>query len=160
MAAPLTRNTKNTKNTKDRTVTPSMEGATMLNRAPTVLDEQTEALVTRVIGCALQVHQTLGRGYLEALYHEAIGIELEVNGIPFKREVFIPIRYRDRLLRGHRLDLVVDGCVVVELKAVHRLEPIRTSQVVSYLKASGLMVGLLMNFNTPVLKSALSRVVL
>ena len=126
----------------------------MLNRASTVLDEHTEALVARIIGCALQVHETLGPGYLEALYHEAIGIELEANSIPFQREVFIPVRYRNRLLRGHRLDLVVDGRVIVELKAVQKLEAIHTSQIVSYLKASGLKVGLLMNFNTPVLKSA------
>ena len=132
----------------------------MLNRASTVLDEQTEALVTRIIGCALQVHETLGPGYLEALYHEAIGVDLEVNGIPFKREVFIPVRYRDRLLHGHRLDLVVDSSVVLELKAVQKLEAIHTSQVVSYLKASGLKIGLMMNFNTPILKSALKRVVL
>ena len=126
----------------------------------TSLDAETEDLVTRVIGCALHVHQALGPGYLETIYQEAMGIEMEVNGIPYKREAFTPIRYRDRFLRGHRLDLVVDGRVVVELKAVQRLEEIHTSQVVSYLKASGLRIGLLMNFNTPLLKAALRRVVL
>jgi GxxExxY protein len=131
----------------------------MLNRTRSVLDTDTEELVTRVIGCALRVHRELGPGYLESIYHDAMAIELEVSGLRFDREVFTPIRYRDRLLRGHRLDLVVERRVVVELKAVERLEAIHTSQVVSYLKASGLKVALLMNFNTSLLMSALKRIV-
>jgi GxxExxY protein len=132
----------------------------MLTRTRPVLDSESENLVTRIIGCALQVHRSLGPGYLEAVYHDAMAVELEARDLPFERECFTPIRYRDRLLRGHKLDLVVAGKVVVELKAVERLQLIHTSQVVAYLRASGLRVGLLMNFNTPVLKSALKRIVL
>jgi GxxExxY protein len=132
----------------------------MLNRTTGVLDADTEDLVTSVIGCALRVHKELGPGYLEAIYHDAMAIELELSGLAYAREVFTPIQYRRRHLRGHRLDLVVERRVVVELKAVERLEAIHTSQVVSYLKAANLKIGLLMNFNTPALKSALKRVVL
>lgn len=131
----------------------------MITRVTSALDAETEDVVTRVIGCAIHVHSVLGPGFLETLYHDAMAIELEVRGLRFEREVFTPVRYRDRVLRGHRLDLVVAGRVVVELKAIDRLDAIHTSQVVAYLKASGLRVGLLMNFNTPVLKSALRRIV-
>ena len=132
----------------------------MLNRARTALDPETEDVISRVIGCALHVHRALGPGYLEAVYHDAMAIELEVANLSFEREVFTPIRYRGRVIRGHKLDLVVAMRVVVELKAVERLEPIHTSQVVAYLRASRLRAGLLMNFNTPVLKSSLRRIVL
>ena len=132
----------------------------MLTRAKSALDGETEDLVDRVIGCALQVHRSLGPGYLEGVYHDAMAIELEVSGLSFEREVFTPIHCRGRVIRGHRLDLVVAARVVVELKAVEKLEPIHSSQVVPYLRASGLRAGLLMNFNTPVLKSALRRIVL
>ena len=132
----------------------------MLTRTRPVLDPETENLVARIIGCALHVHRSLGPGYLEAVYHDAMAVELKVCDLPFQRELFIPIRYREQVLRGHKLDLVVAGKVVVELKAVERLQPIHASQVVAYLRASGLRVGLLMNFNTPILKSALKRIVL
>jgi GxxExxY protein len=132
----------------------------MLTRTRSVLDSDTEDLLSRIIGCALRVHRSLGPGYLEAVYHDAMAVELKVCDLPFEREVSIPIRYREQVLRGHKLDLVVASKVVVELKAVERLQLIHTSQVVAYLKASELRVGLLMNFNTPVLKSALKRIVL
>ncbi len=132
----------------------------MLTRALSPLDADTEAAIGRTIGCAIRVHQVLGPGFLELVYHDAMSIELELEGIAFKREVAVPVSYRGRPLRVHRLDLVVADCLIVELKAVDRLEAVHQSQLVSYLRASGLRAGLLMNFNTPVLKSALRRIVL
>ncbi|MCC7178741.1 MAG: GxxExxY protein [Acidobacteria bacterium] len=132
----------------------------MLVRVKPALDPEREQLVERTIGCALRVHQALGPGYVEAVYHDALAIELHEHGLPFKREFAVPVFYRGRLLRLHRIDLVVADTVIVEVKAVERLEPIHQAQVVSYLKASGLRVALLVNFNTPVLKLALRRIVL
>lgn len=132
----------------------------MLTRATAALPPETETLMQQAIGCAIQVHRTLGPGYLEMVYHDALAIELEVSGLPFERGTFVPIKYRERVIRGHRLDLVIGGQVVVELKAVERLESIHTSQVVAYLRASGLRAGLLINFNVDVLKAGLRRVVL
>ena len=152
---------ENTKGTKARRTGPLLiRRALMLTRAKSVLDSETDDLVNRIIGCGLQVHRSLGPGYLESVYHDGMAIELKTCDLPFDRELFTPIRYRGQVLRGHKLDLVVAGKVVVELKAVERLQLIHTSQVVAYLRASGLRVGLLMNFNTPVLRSALRRIVL
>ena len=131
----------------------------MLNRTTGVLDADTEDLVTSVIGCALRVHKELGPGYLEAIYHDAMAIELELSGLAYAREVFTPIQYRRRHLRGHRLDLVVERRVVVELKSVDRLAPIHKSQMLTYLRLTGRAVGLLINFNEQVLKDGVRRVI-
>jgi GxxExxY protein len=132
----------------------------MLTRTTGVLDPETEELVEQTIGCAIVVHKTLGPGYLEAIYHDALAIELDEAGLAFEREVSVPLLYRGRPLRAYRLDLVVGGSVLVELKAVDRLDPVHFSQVISYLKASGLRVGLLMNFNRQKLTAELRRIVL
>jgi GxxExxY protein len=132
----------------------------MLTRTTPALDAETEVLVERIIGCAITVHKTLGPGFLEAVYQDALAIELDEAGLTFLREVSVPLTYRGRALRAHRLDLVVDDRVLVELKAVERLDPVHHSQVVSYLKVSGLRVGLLMNFSQQSLKSGLRRLVL
>jgi GxxExxY protein len=157
MAPPLRRTYINTKITKKHEAE-NREGK-VLTRANTILDPETELTVGRTIGCAIEVHRALGPGYLEAIYQDAMAIELAAAGLPFEREVLTPVYYRGHLLRGHRLDLVVARRVVVELKAVERLDAIHTSQVVAYLKASCLRLGLLMNFNAPALKSGLRRIV-
>jgi GxxExxY protein len=132
----------------------------VLTRVPPRLAPELEAIVTRTIGCALRVHQTLGPGYSEAVYHDAMAIELEVSGIPYSRELLIPVSYRGRRLRDYKLDLVVDGILVVEIKAVEKLHPIHQAQILSYMKAGHLPVGLLMNFQTLYLRSQLRRLVL
>jgi GxxExxY protein len=106
------------------------------------------------------VHQALGPGFHEAVYHDALAIELEWEGLPFERECQVAMSYRGRALRSQRLDLVVDRLVVVELKAVERLERVHQTQLLSYLKAARLPVGLLMNFHAEFLKSQLRRFVL
>ena len=112
-----------------------------------------------IIGAAIEVHRHLGPGFLEAVYEEALVLELGLRGLAVRRQVVIPILYKDREISEARLDLLVENEVVVELKTVERLSGIHVAQVVSYLKASELELGLLMNFNVPILKEGIRRVI-
>ena len=103
-------------------------------------------LTDRIIAAAIRVHKELGPGFLEVLYEEAMAIELASSDISFERQKSIPILYRGRVIGEHRLDLLVTGKVVIELKAISALEDIHFAIVRSYLKATGLDDGLLMNF--------------
>ena len=132
----------------------------MLIRVTPVLSPEREAIVTRTIGCAIRVHQALGPGFHEAIYQDAMGVELEWEGLPYEREFRVAMFYRERPLRTQRLDLVVDGLVVVELKAVEHLERVHQTQLLSYMKAAKLPVGWLINFHAEFLKSQLRRFVL
>lgn len=103
----------------------------------------------KVIGAAIEVHKTLGPGYLEAAYEEALCIQLIVRGgIPFARQAVLQVGYKGHVVCESRLDLLVGGVLVVELKAIDRLIPLHSAQVLSYLKATGCQLGLLINFNT------------
>ena len=118
-------------------------------------------LTSKIIGSAIEVHKTIGPGVLEGIYEDCLCIELERRRIPFERQKGIDIEYKGvRLNNQYRLDLVVNNKVVVELKTVDELAPIHDAQVLTYLKLTGLKVGLLINFNVPVLKEALKRLVL
>jgi GxxExxY protein len=111
------------------------------------MDEaELEQLVTRVIGCLIEVHRSLGPGFLESVYHRAVEVELECQGIPFQSEKEIMLSYRGRDIGTHRLDMLVGGELVVEPKTVERLAAIHYAQVRSYLKAIDRWVGLLANF--------------
>jgi GxxExxY protein len=132
----------------------------MLTRAMSPLPLETEDLIYRVIGCALTVHTTLGAGYVEAVYRKAMCIELRHHGLGYSTEQTVQIEYRGEAIHGHRVDLLVENLVIVELKAVERLDLIHRAQLVSYLRALRLRVGLLMNFNTDHLKGSIKRVVL
>ena len=132
----------------------------MLAGIPSPLSEATEQVVHAAIGCAIEVHTHLGPGYLETIYERAFQIELELRGISYTCEQPVKITYKDRMIHGQRLDLVVEECVLLELKAVEHLQPVHVSQVVSYLKATGLRVGLLLNFNVRWMKDGIRRVVL
>jgi len=105
-------------------------------------------LTDRIIGAAIRVHKELGPGFLEIMYEEALAIELAAGGITFERQKLLPIFYREHLIGEHRLDLVVDHKVIVELKAISALEDIHFAIVRSYLKASNLSDALLLNFAT------------
>jgi GxxExxY protein len=106
-----------------------------------------------IIGAAMMVHRTLGKGFLEAVYREALGTELELQRIPFRREVEIPVYYRGlRLDARYRADLVCFDGVLVELKALTRLTGVDDAQIINYLKASRLARGLLFNFGSTALQ--------
>ena len=121
--------------------------------------ERLDALAREVIGAAIEVHRILGPGFLESVYEEALCIELQLRGIPFMRQVPIAVGYKGRSVGGSRLDLLVGEALVVELKTVDAIAPIHTAQALSYLKATGCRLGLLINFNTHVLKDGVKRVI-
>jgi len=119
-----------------------------------------EKLTAEIIGAAIEVHKVLGPGLHESSYEKCLSHELKLRGIPFQRQVPLPVEYKGvRLHSGYRLDILVDKKVVVELKAVARFERIYEAQVLTYLKLGGWTVGLLINFNVPILKSGIKRVV-
>ncbi len=124
------------------------------------LDSSTEHLVRRTIGCCIEVHRELGPGLVEEIYQRAVAFELESAGLPFEREKAFPVVYRGKRLYTHRLDLVVGGQIVLELKAIERLHQVHWAQAISELKVSKLRVALLINFNVAVLKDGLKRIVL
>ena len=119
------------------------------------------ALTDAIIGAAIEVHRSLGPGLLESAYEECLARELELRGIPFERQKPLPIKYKGfELDCGYRVDLLVAGEVVVEVKAVDALIPIHHAQLLTYLKLGGWKVGLLINFHATLLKSGIKRLVL
>jgi len=131
---------------------------TPLNLVST-LPPDLEDLVQRVIGALIAVHRELGSGMSESEYAAAVRIEFSALGISFEAEKAFPVRYRGQLIGYHGLDLFVDGRVVVEIKSVESLHPVHVAQLVTYLRVSGARIGLLVNFNVPVLKQGLRRVI-
>ncbi len=121
---------------------------------------EADRLAHAVVGAAVEVHKQLGPGFLESVYEEAMCVELGLRGIAFTRQQPAEVTYKGRAIAGSRLDLVVGESVLVELKAVDRLAPIHTAQLISYLKATGYRLGLIINFNVPRLKDGIKRVVL
>jgi GxxExxY protein len=119
-----------------------------------------ERIVTDVIACAISVHRELGPGFRERIYERAFALELEERGMKFETEKRIDVRYKRWLIPGQQIDLLVEGQVLVELKVVPKLTDLHVSQVLSYLRTMDLRVGLLMNFNTRLLKHGLKRVIL
>jgi GxxExxY protein len=109
-------------------------------------ESESEALISRVIGAAIRVHTELGPGFLESLYEEALAVELRALGIQFERQKPVPVFYRSQPIGEHRVDLLVEQAVVVELKAISALEKIHFAILRSYLKALGLFDGVLLNF--------------
>lgn len=114
-----------------------------------------------IIGACMDVHTRLGPGLLESVYEQCVCIELERRKLPFRRQITLPIRYRDAVIEGtYRLDLVVCETTIVELKAVDALAPIHTAQLMTYLRLSQYPVGLLVNFNVPSLRQGIRRITL
>ena len=111
-----------------------------------------------IIGAAIEVHKALGPGLLESAYLVCIRKELTLRGVPFTYEVPLPVNYKgERLDCGYRVDMLVDGRIVVELKSVASLEPVHDAQLLTYLRLGGWNIGLLINFNVPVLKDGIRR---
>jgi len=114
--------------------------------------EYDEELAHRAIGAAIEVHRGLGRGFLESIYEKAMIYELTSAGLVVETQKDILVPYREIQIAGQRLDLLVGGRIILELKAVRSFDPIHEAQLISYLKATGLRLGLLINFNAPVVK--------
>jgi GxxExxY protein len=123
------------------------------------IDENDEALAHRVIGAAIEVHRQLGPGFLESIYEKAMDHELKTLGLFVEREKEIVVPYKDIEIPGQRLDLLVGGRIIVELKAVESILPIHETQLISYLEATRLRLGLLINFRVSVLRDGIRRIV-
>ncbi len=128
------------------------------NYAP--LPEETETLLTVIVDAGVMVHKELGPGFVEVVYRNAMSLELSARQVLFEAEKAFTVKYRDRPVAVHRVDLVVSDQIIVELKAVAALEEIHQAQLISYLKATGIRAGLLMNFGGVTLRSGLRRIVL
>lgn len=117
-----------------------------------------DPLATRLVDCAFQVHKNLGPGLLESYYEQAMAIEMELQGIKFQRQPVVPIFYKNQLLDGQfRLDFLVEDKIVLELKSVETMNPVYQSQILTYMKISKAKLGLLINFNVPLIKNGIKR---
>jgi GxxExxY protein len=117
-----------------------------------------DTLTEKIIGAAIEVHRVLGPGLLESIYEEALCLELELRGVAFQRQVELDIHYKGRIIKGQRLDLIVEGQIILELKSVAKLPEVATAQVISYLKATGLKRALLINFGMIRLVDGIKRI--
>ncbi|RCJ19720.1 GxxExxY protein [Nostoc minutum NIES-26] len=124
------------------------------------LKEEMNQLTKEVIGAAIEVHRVLGAGFLEEVYKEALIIEFLRRGIPHEFEKRVTVNYKGHEVGQGRLDFLVANCLIVELKAVQNLAPIHEAQVLSYLKITNYPLALLINFNVPLLKDGIKRIIL
>ena len=122
--------------------------------------ETLNILTEKIIGCAIEVHRNLGPGLLESIYEKALCYEFGATGLQYKNQVVIPIVYKGTSLGEHRIDLLVEDEIIVELKAVDRNDPVFVAQVLSYLRLAHKKLGLLINFNVPVLRNGIKRIIL
>ena len=126
-----------------------------------VMREPRDPLTQQVIGAALEVHRVLGPGLLESAYEECLCFELSISGIPFHRQVPLPVAYKGVTLEcGYRMDLVVPERLVIEIKTVEKILSVHEAQLLTYLRLSGIKTGLLINFHTAVIKDGIRRMVL
>ena len=131
-----------------------------------IVDEEMEpnpelnAITNAIIGAAIEVHRILGPGYLEKTYEQALAIEFDRRGIRFSRQHQIALQYKGESIGEGFLDFLVEDKVIVELKAVEKLNPVHTAQVISYLKATRMKLGILLNFNVKLLKEGIKRIAL
>ncbi|TSA48943.1 GxxExxY protein [archaeon] len=120
-----------------------------------------DKLSNRVIGCALEVHRELGPGLLESTYEQCLAHELKLNGIRFELQHPLPVKYKGmRLDCGYRVDVLVEDKLIIELKSVERIKAIHEAQLLTYMRLSGIRIGLLINFNVMKLKDGIKRFVL
>ena len=118
-----------------------------------------EKIARDIIGCAIEVHRILGPGFIECIYQKALEYELTLLGYTVEYEQPILVPYKDKLLSGHRVDLLVSGRIIVELKTVETISEVHQAKVISYLKATSLRLGLIINFNVLILKDGIKRIV-
>ena len=138
-----------------------MRGLTTESQSHRESEEQRDPRTSAIIGAAIEVHRYLGPGLLESAYEECLCHELHLLGLAFERQVDLPVAYKGlKLDCGYRIDLIVQNQVVLELKAIERILPMHEAQLLTYLKLSGKRVGLLINFNEPLLTRGIIRRVL
>lgn len=128
-------------------------------RLPAPLTQEAEDTMSHTIACAMRVHRELGPGFVESIYHQAMLVELKASGLSFESGLPVLVKYRDVDISGQQVDLIVEQQIVVELKAVLKLDDIHRSQLASYLRTLGLRAGLLINFRVGILPRGLKRVV-
>jgi len=117
-------------------------------------------LSNRIIGAAIEVHKTLGPGLLESAYEQCLCHELSLRGLSFERQKELPVIYRGlKLDCGYRLDIVVEDAIILELKSCEKIEPIHKAQLLTYLRLSGISLGLILNFNVPAMRDGIVRIV-
>ena len=122
--------------------------------------ESVDRITEAIIGCAIEVHRVLGPGLFEGIYESALCQEFQEKGLHFERQVPVSVSYKGRVVGEYRVDLLVENMVIVEVKAVSRTEPIFEAQVLTYLRATGKKLGLLVNFNSRLLKDGVRRFIL
>src|SRR5436309_1695377 len=131
----------------------------MENANAEIEKQKLNELSGKVIGLCIEIHRELGPGLLESAYEECLAYELSNAGLRFERQRALPVRYKEvQLDCGYRLDFVIEGALILELKAVTELHPIHEAQLLTYLKLDRKSLGLLINFNVPVLKQGVKRV--
>ncbi|MFC1830213.1 GxxExxY protein [Thermodesulfobacteriota bacterium] len=117
-------------------------------------------LSSKIIGAAIQVHKALGPGLLESAYEECMCHELDIQHLSLERQKPLPLSYKGiKLDCGYRLDIVVKNAIILELKSCEKIEPIHKAQLLTYLKLSGLKLGLILNFNVPIMRDGIVRIV-
>ena len=121
---------------------------------------QDDPLTRRIIACAIEVHRRLGPGLLEKLYKEAMVIEMELDGLKVDKNVKIPVEYKGKPIGEYFIDLLVEDTVILELKSVERHDPVFEAQILSYMRLTGKKVGLLIDFNSKMVKDGIKRFVL
>jgi len=121
---------------------------------------RSDSLTETIIGSAIEVHRVLGPGLLEATYDAALCIEFDDRDIKYRRQHPLPLTYKNRPIGEYRLDLLVEDLIIVEIKSVDRFDPVFTSQILTYLRASSKKIGLLINFNGRLLSEGIKRFIL
>ena len=119
---------------------------------------ENDILTQKVIGAAIEVHRTLGPGLLESIYEEALCYEFELRGMRFRRQVEIDVIYKGKVIKGQRIDILVEEEVIVEIKSLSKLPEVSTAQTLSYLKATSLKRALIINFGAKMLRKGLIRI--
>lgn len=122
--------------------------------------EKLNKITERIIGCCIEVHKNLGPGLLESIYEKALCYEFQLNDIEYKKQLTIPIIYKGVNLGEQRIDILVKDKIIIELKAVDRIDPVFEAQLLSYLRLTNKKMGLLINFNVPVLYKGIKRIIL
>ena len=134
----------------------------MFHKDSKIHKEMTENEISKIIiGKAIEVHKELGPGLLESAYQECLYYELQNSGLKVKKEIALPIRYKEiKLDHGYRIDLLVEGKVVIELKTVEFLSEVHTAQILTYMKLGNYKLGLLLNFHVKLLKEGIKRFII